>query len=155
MEINRQKTIDVSAEALWRIVGIEFNEISKWAPYVETSYANPNLPKGQQGRVCQVTGFGEALETLTELDDKNRKLAFAFTSKKNPFFIQNVDYTWQIKPHGDKQAQLFVDVNLKLMPVFKQILGRMVGNMITERTDMLIDQLKYFAETGNVKPIEA
>lgn len=154
MEINRQTVINVSADKLWKIVGTEFNDISKWAAYVETSYANPDLTPGKEGRVCQVTGYGEVMETLTEFDDQQRKLAFVFESKKNPFFVKNIDYTWQVKPKGDNQSELYVDVEVKLMPVFKQLLSGTMSKMLTERTDMVIDQLKYFAENRKAKAID-
>lgn len=151
MEIKRQKAINVSADKLWKIVGTDFNDISEWATYIETSYANPDLAPGQKGRVCQVTGYGEVTETLTAFDDQQRKLEFVFESKKNPFFVKNIDYMWQVKPKGEDQSELFVDVDMQLMPVFKQLLSGMMTKMLTERTDMVIDQLKYFAETGKAK----
>ena len=147
MELTRQTTINASADKVWKILGADFNNISEWASFVLESKADPDLPDGG-GRVCQVAGFGATTESLYEFDDQRRKLGFTFVGKKNPFFMKEIKNGWQVEPKGEDQAVVHTDIQVKLMPVFKQLLSGPMSKMMGKRAEKILSELKYFSENG-------
>ena len=73
MKVNRQLTINASADKLWQILGDDYAKVGDWTTQVLSSAPNPDLPVGQ-GRVCETDGFGDAKETITHYDEKRREL---------------------------------------------------------------------------------
>ena len=153
MEIKRQVTVNASADKVWNILGTDFNNMSEWSSFVLESEAIPGLPPGS-GRLLNTKELGEVVETIYKYDDDKRELAFILEGKKMPFFMRKTDSTWRVKPQGDARSGLEVQFDVTVMPVFKQLLSGMMSKMLTERTDMIIGQLKYFAETGKAKAID-
>ena len=150
MDIKRQTTVNVSAEKVWRILGTDFNNISEWASPVLESNAIPDMPAGS-GRVCNVKGIGNTVEKLTSFDDDQRKFSFTFENPKIPFFVKKIENTWSVEPKGDNQALVQVNADVSLMPVFKQLLGGMMGKQLGKGAESLLSELKHYAENGEPK----
>ena len=152
MEIQRQVTVNVSADKVWKILGKEFNDVSQWASFVKTSQANPDLDAGELGRVCEVNGFGKVIENIYHYDDKQQELAFTLEAEKNPFFMQRIENSWHVEPLDDDRAVVTVGVQVKLMPVFRQLLSGRLRKMMSNRADTILAELKYYAENGLARP---
>ena len=151
MELTKQVTINASAEKVWKIVGDDFNDVSEWASPVLESHANPNLPPGEKGRVCQVKGAGEVVENVYEYDDEQRELAFTLEGGKFPFFMRRIENVWRVEPKGDNQSVAEIGVNITLMPVFKQLLSGRLKTALSKQADGFLGELKYFAENDRPK----
>ena len=152
MEIKRQVTVNASADKVWKILGTDFNNISEWASSVLESKAIPDLPPGS-GRVLNVKGLGEVVETIYKYDDDKRELAFILEGKKMPFFMRKTDSTWRVKPQGDERSGLEVQFDVTVMPVFKQLMSGMISKGMAQRADGLLSELKYFAENDRPKAL--
>ncbi|MBV7337438.1 SRPBCC family protein [Chloroflexi bacterium TSY] len=150
MEITRQVTVNASAEKVWNILGTDFNNISEWASFVIDSKAIPDMPPGS-GRVCQVRGAGEVKETIYKYDEDGRTLAFILEGKKIPFFMQKIDNTWSVTPIGDNRSELQVNVDLAVMPVFKQLMSGLLRKQMGKTADDILGELKFFAENDRPK----
>ncbi|MEM7111132.1 MAG: SRPBCC family protein [Chloroflexota bacterium] len=151
MQVIRKTTVNVSADKVWEILGDDFYNISNWSSLVADSHANPDLDSSEMGRVCQLEGGGQVVETVHKYDDANRSLAFYLTGDKIPFFMQEVDNTWSVTPLGPNQSELQVQVDATLMPVFKQLMTGMLSKGMAKQADGILDELKYFAENGHPK----
>jgi hypothetical protein len=145
MEFVKQATIDAPADRVWQILGPEFNEISNWSSFVEVSQQDPDLADGE-GRVCEVQGMGDVREVLYEYDEDQQKLGFTVDSPKNPFFIQEAKNTWRVEPIGDDQSLVHIGVDVKMAPVFKQLMSGRMRKMMEKRADVIILDLKNYAE---------
>ena len=150
MEFKRDTTVNVSADKVWNILGNGFNDISQWASPVLDSQALPGQPEGS-GRVCQVKGAGEVVETIYHYDDVGRELSFILNGKKIPFFMRKIDNTWSVEPIGDDQSRLQVHAKITLMPVFSQLMSGLLSKAMSKQADGLLGELKYFAENDRVK----
>ncbi len=148
MEIQRQITVNIPADRVWKIVGTDFNDVSQWASFVQTSQANPDLAEGELGRVCDVNGFGKVVENIFQYDDKRQELAFTLEAEKNPFFMQRIENSWHVEPLGDDHATVTVGIRVQLMPVFKQLLSGKLRKVMSKRADSILAELKYFAENN-------
>ncbi len=150
MNVTRQVTVNAPADKVWSILGTDFNKISEWASFVIDSEGIPDLPSGS-GRVCQVKGSGEVKETIYKYDEDDRELAFILEGKKIPFFMQKIDNTWRVTPQGDDRAELQVNVDLTVMPVFKQLMSGLLSKQMGKTADSILGELKYFAENDQPK----
>ncbi|MEM7539470.1 MAG: hypothetical protein AAF639_45355, partial [Chloroflexota bacterium] len=97
-------------------------------------------------RVCDVTGMGEVVDIIHHYDTQNRELAFWSKNPKTPFFIKRIDNRWCVEPRSPNYAEVCIEVEITLMPVFKQLFGGILRRLLSKRTDSLLSELKYFAE---------
>ena len=144
MEFSKQITVNASAERVWKVIGEDFNDISEWSSFVNTSEAIPNLPEGS-GRVCDVKGVGEIVETIVDYDDDGRALAFTVNGGV-PFFVNEVVNTWQVEAIDENRSIVTSGVNVDLMPVFKQLLSGRLEKIFQRRLDTILSEMKDFAE---------
>ena len=151
MQFTKQVTINASADKVWEILGTQFNNISEWSSLVVTSNAIPNLPEGS-GRICHVKGFGETVEKLTDFDNQRREFTFTLESAKTPFFLKNIANTWRVEPQGENRSVVTVSPDVNLMPVFSQLMGGMMRKQLEKTSDIILSELKHFAETGQPHP---
>ncbi|MEM7035198.1 MAG: SRPBCC family protein [Chloroflexota bacterium] len=150
MEFEKTATVNSSADKVWNIVGNNFNEISAWASPVLDSHANPDVPEGG-GRICNVKGAGQVVETIYHYDDQARELGFILEGEKIPFFMKKIDSQWSVKPAGDDQSEVTVRAKVTLMPVFSQLMSGMLRNQMGKQAQGIIDDLKYYVENGHAK----
>ena len=150
MQLTRTTMVNASADKVWQILGDDFNNVSNWASAVIDSTAIPDQPEGS-GRVCNVKGFGQVTESIYHYDDNNRELSFILAGGKVPFFMRKIDNTWGVTPKGENRSELQVNVDITLMPVFKQLMTGMMTKQMTKQADGLLSELKYYAENGKAK----
>lgn len=148
MNFTKTVTINTSADKVWQIVGTDFNDVAQWASPVLESHANPDLPEGEKGRVCQVKGVGRVVENIYHYDESQRELAFTLQGEKNPFFMKEIKNIWRVEPNGNDRANVHMTVDITLMPVFKQLLTSRLNKALSQRADGFLNELKQFAETG-------
>jgi len=151
MEVKRKITVNASADRLWEILGTDYDKVGEWTSEVPSSSPNPDLPVGQ-GRVCSTDGFGDAKETITQFDEKRRELAYVAEIEKMPFFVKEMGNHWRVEPKGGNRSIVHMHLQGKLMPVFKQLMSGTMAKQMAKSADVILEELKYYAETGNVHP---
>ena len=151
MNVHRELTINASADRLWQILGDDYAKVGEWTTQVLSSQPNPDLRVGE-GRVCVTDGFGDAKETLTQYDEQKRELAYVATIEKMPFFVKEMANAWRVEPKGESRSIVHMDMNGKLLPVFKQIMTRPMSKQLAKSADLFLRDLKYYAETGDIHP---
>ena len=151
MEFTVKTSIDASADKLWGILGSDYSNIGSWTSQVLESHGPENVGPGE-ARVCQTAGFGDTLETLVRYDDDQREFAFTMESEKSPFFMREILNTWSVEPKGDGRSDVQVHVKVKLLPVFAQLLGGRMSKRMAKRGDSILEELKFYAENGEVHP---
>lgn len=150
--ITKTDTINTSAERVWEILSDEFTDISSWARNVVNSEANDSaetLAVGG-GRVCEVPGFGFTDERFTRYDEANKTFSFSVEAEKIPGFFKNMESTWKVVPTGPNKSV----VSTKIAGNATGVMGALVGPMMKRKFNGTIDQvyedLKVYAETGQV-----
>lgn len=151
MEVKRQLSVNASAETLWKIIGTDYDKVGEWTSEVPSSRPNPDLPVGE-GRVCSTAGFGDAKETLTQFDENKRKLAYTAEVEKMPFFVKEVSNNWWVESKGANRSLVHMHITGSLMPVFKQIMSGPMSKQMGKTADTMLEELKYYAETGEIHP---
>ncbi|MEM8863290.1 MAG: SRPBCC family protein [Chloroflexota bacterium] len=151
MNVDRQLTINASADKLWQILGDDYAKVGDWTTQVLSSAPNPDLPVGQ-GRVCETDGFGDAKETITHYDENRRELAYSATIEKLPFFVKEMGNAWRVEPKGENRSVVHMNMKGRLLPVFKQLMTRPMQKQLAKSADLFLRDLKYYAETGDIHP---
>ncbi len=157
MEISRKLTVDAPVAEVWRILADEYANVGTWARAVSASAPNvaarPVNGSPVGGRVCTAS-FGDVIETIEVFDPALHKLAYTAQSKALPFFVREMRGTWTLTDHG---AATGVDLGFRaeLTPPFSVLMGWMMKRQFVTAIDQTLDDLKRFAETGEVHPDKA
>jgi hypothetical protein len=154
IEVSKTKTINASADQIWSIVGDDFANVGDWARGVDSSDANADpvnfdgAPVG--GRVCQVPGFGDVNETITDYDATERTYAFEATASKIPSFVTNLANQTKVTPLGPDKSR----VEVKITADAQGIRGALVKPMMTRKfgagIDGILEDLSVYAESGQI-----
>ena len=150
MEVIRKINVNASASQLWTILAEEYDRVGEWTSEIEQSAPNPDLPVGE-GRVCVTPGFGDVKETITKYDEQDREFSYAAEIGNFPFFVKEVGNTWRVEANGNGSI-VHMHMKGRLLPVFAQLMGPIMKRQMAKSADIVLEELKYFAENGRVHP---
>lgn len=148
MIVKRQINVNAPTSQMWHILAEDYDKVGEWATAVEESTPNPDVPVGE-GRVC-VTTFGDNKETITQIDEQKRTFTYEVEFAKSPFILEGIENTWIVEPVGSNQSLVSMSANVNLKTVFGHLLGPLLKRRMEKGFDSLLEELKYFAETGQV-----
>ncbi len=151
MEVIRKLHVNAPANQLWTILAEEYDRVGEWTSEIVQSSSNPDLPEGE-GRVCSTPGFGDVKETITKFDDQGREFSYAAEIATFPFFVKDVGNTWRVEAKGNNHSIVHMHMQARLLPVFAQLMGPVMKRQMSKSADILLEELKYFAENGRVHP---
>ncbi|MEM7334681.1 MAG: SRPBCC family protein [Chloroflexota bacterium] len=151
MEVIRKLNVNAPASQLWTILAEEYDRVGEWTSEIEQSAPNPNLPVGE-GRVCTTPGFGDIKETITKFDDQAREFSYGAEIASFPFFVKEVGNSWRVEAKGNEKAVVHMHLNARLLPVFAQLMGPIMKRQMSKSADIILEELKYYAENGRVHP---
>ena len=149
MEVSRQTTINVPASELWRILHDDFDKISHWAAPIKSSSPDPEVAVGD-GRICDTT-FGKNTEVITSRDKGNHTFTYEVTPEKVPFFLKGISNTWQINPIGDNQSEVSTTSEIVLSSSLETVAGSLMKKQMHKAFGEILEDLKHYAETGEVR----
>ncbi|MEL6408455.1 MAG: SRPBCC family protein [Chloroflexota bacterium] len=154
MKLARSITINVPAEKAWHIVAHDFANIGDWSSGVAKSENNVKAHVPDEatvgGRVCTVPGFGQIRETFTQYDARNMR--FTYEAKGMPFFVKSAHNSWKIEAVDANTSRASFQVEMILLPVIGAVMSIPMRIQLTSLLDDIVEELKYFAETGTVHP---
>lgn len=150
MNAKRQINVNAPASQVWRILAEDYDKIGEWATVVEESTPNPEVPVGE-GRICATT-FGNNKETITHLDEQERSFTYEVDFAKSPFFLEGIENSWTVESKGNNQSLVSMSANVQLKTVIGQLIGPLLKRRMEKGFDSLLEELEYYAETGQVHP---
>lgn len=151
MDVIRKIDVEASAERLWQILAEDYDRVGEWTSEINQSAANPDLAPGE-GRVCTTPGFGDVKETITRYDEEERSFSYAAEVSTFPFFVKGVGNSWRVEKNGANGSIVHMHMQANLLPVFAQLMGPVMKRQLAQSADTLLEELKYYAETGRVHP---
>ncbi|MEM7730663.1 MAG: SRPBCC family protein, partial [Pseudomonadota bacterium] len=157
MRIERELTIEAAPEEVWRILADDYEKVGEWARAVTSSAPNADaapLPGATVGgRVCSAS-IGEVTETIRVFDAEQKVLAYDAQSKAMPFFVRNLSGNWTIVPSGGV-SKVGLQFEADLMAPFSALMGWVMKRQFRTAIDDTLEDLKLYAETGEVHPDKA
>lgn len=154
-EVKKQfsKVINVSADSLWAICR-EFDKTAKWTSTLKQSHGT-----GQpvhDGATCSTrtckTNFGKGSNVVEELilfSDEKKELAYNLTEGA-PEFIMLANNHWKVTQIGANQSKIEMHVTMRMKKFAGFFLGGIITNQMSKQVNIVLDELKIYAETGAV-----
>lgn len=145
--------IHVSADSLWNIikqfdnVGVFFSGIQSSEGYGEPEFEGATCSE----RTCHVNikGYSEVYEKLTMFNPQKRELAYEFKGG-GPKFLLYAGNHWRIEEIGPNQCKLHMQATMRLKPLAGMLFGWQLQRTIKKELPISLNELKIYAETGEV-----
>ncbi|MBL4705870.1 MAG: SRPBCC family protein [Flavobacteriales bacterium] len=154
-EIKMDKTseaIHVSADSLWSIIR-QFDDVAIWSSSMDkiTLHGEPEFEGATcNSRTCEsAQGFGEVDEKMTLFSNASRELAYESTGGGPDFLLFGKNH-WTIIEIGPNQSALNLDFEMHLKRFSGFFLGGIIKKSITKEMPQFFNDLKVYAETGQV-----
>ena len=157
MEIKKSITVNQSVNKVWEIMATDYTKVGEWTSAVTSSKPNdevkPRLtgaPAG--GRVCTAPGFGDIKETITHYDEKQKHFRYAADISSMPFFVRGITNTWSFRSLGPGKTEVNMKMELDLNAFPGTLMAPFMRMQMTKSADVVLEELKYYAETGKIHP---
>jgi hypothetical protein len=151
MEFKKNIEIQASADAVWKVVAHEFDQVGTWSSAVASSAPdlNATTPDGATvgGRVCATPGFGDLLETFSDYSEENKQ--FSFEVSGMPSFITLARSTVRVYPTGPNSTDVSLHIQMVSNAVGK-LMGPMFSIKLKSTLATFLDELKHYVEQGDV-----
>ena len=157
MEINKTITVNQSLDKLWEIMATDYTKVAEWTSVLHASRNNDDIttrlegaPAG--GRVCTAPGFGDIKETITHYDEKKKHFRYKADISSMPSFVKAIANNWSFRYLGSKKTEVTMKMELDLNAFPGTIMAPMMRLQMGRQGNILLEELKYYAETGKVHP---
>jgi hypothetical protein len=160
MILNKEKTINASADKVWKIFAHDFDDAHVWMASIPNSFGKQLGKKFEDahtaGRVCELDTNPKglkALETIEAYNEEKRaltvKVKFRNAPPVFPFKLNVANF--KVKSLEKGRCRVFFKANIKLsfMGYLMYPLVRFGFPMVLGQ---ILDELKYFAENDMPHP---
>jgi hypothetical protein len=128
--------------------------MGEWASTVAHSEVKTDaeVPEGAEvgGRVCRVPGMGEVHECLTAYDELNK--TFSYEIQGLPFIVMAASNNWSVATIDGDRSRVSMEIFARVLPVIGWLMIIPVKLQLNKMTQVLLEDLKHFVETGDVHP---
>jgi Polyketide cyclase / dehydrase and lipid transport len=154
--LSRRITIAASADAVWEVVGRQFDRIGEWATVIPASAPDPaaagHVDAPVPGRVCQ-TGIRlvpQVSETIIAYDEADRSLTYQAAGM--PAFVTVACNTWRVTRLDARHAQVTFAGQFQTRGLIGRLARRVILFQIRRKGRHLLDDLKHYVEHGTPSP---
>lgn len=154
MMTKQSEIINVSADDLWEIVGLGFENAGVWSTAVDHSVGSGKAEF--EGATCSeracdlnASGFSKIKEILTMYNEKAQELKYEVT-EGNPGFVVLASNHWKVIKVGENQSRLEMTITMHLKKFMGTLMGGMLKRNINKLIPTIFDDLKIYAETGQI-----
>ncbi|MEM6457467.1 MAG: SRPBCC family protein [Acidobacteriota bacterium] len=158
VSIVRRVTLDASADAAWRVIAEQFDQVDRWASDVHRATSRPGAaahPAAADapvaGRAC-ATPLGPVEESIVLYDAQTRTLAYEAEAPDMPFFVRGLRNRWTVTEIDRGRTQVQTRVTVDLMAPFGWVMGPLMKRQIGKLLSTAVDDLKVYVETGRPHP---
>ena len=157
MQIKKSITVDQSMEKVWQIMATDYTKVGEWTSEIAVSENNDEVktkledaPAG--GRVCTAPGFGDVKETITHFDESKKHFRYKADISSMPFFVKGIANTWSFRSLGPKKTEVNMKLDLDLNAFPGALMAPLMRVKMSKTANTILEELKYYAETGNIHP---
>ncbi|MCG8573341.1 MAG: SRPBCC family protein [Flavobacteriales bacterium] len=158
MKMTNKITINHSIDVIWKLLADDFDKADLWMAGVPKSYAKEDgalLNEAPMiGRVCEFTSKADgpyADETITFYDKVNYCMDVEVVPRNVKVPVEKNCLNIKLIPLGKNQTKVIWDSDLSLKPK-GILLYPIVRFGISKSFKQLLEELKYFVETGLPHP---
>ena len=152
VKMSKPVTINVSADALWEIIGPGFADAGNWSTAVDHSAGHGDGKfdgASCDTRSCDLSakGFDSVNEKITEYDASNKTMAFDVIDG-TPGFVTYLNNRTVVTDLGNGKSKAELQITMRMKPFMGWLLGGMLKKNLNNLLDSALEDLKVFAETG-------
>lgn len=152
--ITKEISIDANIAKAWQVLGPEFADAHKWASSIKHSQANDN--KSINGSICSergcdVAGLGSIKEKILVYSDKDYVLSYE-VYEGMPKMVKYMTNYWKLTPSTDGKVKLQMKMEMKTGGFMGWMTKGMMKKKMSKLADEVIEEFKYYVETGNPHP---
>lgn len=140
--------IDVPAAVAWQAVGEEFGKTAEWTSELRGSYLDSDEVGVGVSRVCQ-RGKETLVETLTKYDPDTMTYTYELQNPGNG--VKSAVNSWTVEPLGENRCRVTTTPTIQLGWWLKPMMALFIGSVLKK----VLEELKYWVETGTVHPRKA
>lgn len=151
-KLEREITINVSADELWNMVGPGFVEVYRWSSNVD--HAQGSGTPEFEGAVCSerscdlnVKGFSSISEILIKYNAQQMNLAYEVKSGM-PSFVTKAANDWTVISIDDTHSKLVMKAEFQSKGLMGALMNGMMEKKMRQTLDTVLNDAKVFAETG-------
>lgn len=152
--LQKEITIDVPAEVLWKFIGPGFIEVYQWSSNVD--HAEGRGTSEFQGAVCSerfcdvnVKGFNKISERLSKYDQDKQHLAYEVTDGM-PSFITHASNEWSVLPLSVNQSKLRMKAIFRSKGILGALMNGLMKKKMNDTLETVLNDAKIYLETGEV-----
>ena len=157
MEIKKSITVDQSIDKVWEIMATDYTRVGEWTSAINVSKPNDEVKTKLQdapagGRVCTAPGFGDVKETITRYDESKKAFSYKADISSMPFFVKGIANNWSFRPLGPNKTEVNMKIDLDLNAFPGTLMAPIMRSQLSKTSNVILEELKYYAETGNIHP---
>lgn len=157
-EISKELTINVSAQKLWQLVGIEFEDAYLWASSVDHS-----VGKGKaefEGATCSerycdlnAKGFSKISEKIIKYNDTEMNFAYQ-VMEGMPSFVTRAANDWKVVAINNTQSKLIMKAEFEVKGLMGSMMKGMMKKKMGKLLDIVLNDAKVYVTTGKPSKIK-
>ncbi len=152
--IHQEIIIDAPIEKAWEVLGPQFADAHKWASSISHSESlNAESLNGSicTERGCSVKGIGDIKEKLLSYSPENNSLSYQ-VHEGMPKMVKYATNYWQLIDLGNGKTKLKMKIEMKTQGFMGWLMGGMMKKKMTKLSGDVIEEFKYYVETGKAHP---
>jgi hypothetical protein len=157
MEINKTTTVNQSLDKVWEIMATDFTKVANWTSVVQASRNDDEITTRLEGapvggRVCTLPSSGEIEEAITHFDEREKYFRYQVDVSAMPPFVKNMANNLRFRSLGSEQTEVNTKYEIDLDASQDTSMAPMFIEQVSKSIDIVLEELKYYAETGNLHP---
>jgi len=152
--ITKKTILNTTIEKAWKVLGPEFSEAYKWASSIKHSQANDTKSFNGSScseRGCDVSDIGSIKEKITEYSETEHVLSYDVYDGM-PSMVRHMNNYWKLIDLGNGNVKLEMKMTMKIGGMMGAMMKGMMKKKMSKTADQIIEEFKYYAETGNPHP---
>lgn len=151
-EVQKEITINISADQLWEMVGPGFIDVYKWSSNVD--HATGGGEAEFEGAVCSerfcdvnVKGFSKISEKLIKYNESDMSLAYEVVDGM-PGFVTRAMNDWTVVPINENSSKLIMKAEFGSKGLMGSLMNGMMEKKMNRTLETVLNDAKTYAETG-------
>jgi hypothetical protein len=140
--------VDLPAKVVWVAACENFGETGQWTSFLDSSYLEGDVSGGGY-RVC-LQGRKKFTEHITKFDAENMLLEYELINGR-PVIIESARNCWSVVPLGAERSKLIMSPII-VLKWWAKFLKPMLNLGLSGTLPKVLEEFKYWAETGDVHP---
>lgn len=150
IQIEKSAVIAVPIEKLWDITAKEFHNVDAWISGVNNSEGFGSGIGAERSCLPSYKGFSQTTEKIVAYNPEQYNFTYKIV-KGLPGFVKSAQNEWIHQSTADG-TKITMKVTMKVAGIMGMLMGGIMKKKMASILDDALEELKTYAETGQVHP---